>query len=68
MCESLADLVQDHLQFQGLHVIPEAEDELVTLGRLVEFRCVSCSVNAVYPIQYVAKKLFTQKASFLAGS
>lgn len=40
LCESLADLVQDHLPFQGLQVIPEAEDELVTLGRLEEFRYV----------------------------
>lgn len=43
LCESLADLVQDHLPFQGLQVIPEAEDELVTLGRLEEFRYVSDS-------------------------
>lgn len=48
LCESLADLVQDHLPFRDLHVIPEAEDELVTLGRLVEFRYVSSSVNRVY--------------------
>ncbi|XP_076609587.1 uncharacterized protein LOC143334613 [Chaetodon auriga] len=38
LCKSLAGLVRDHLPFQGLYVIPEAEDEVVTLERLSEFR------------------------------
>ncbi|XP_070786269.1 uncharacterized protein [Enoplosus armatus] len=37
LCESLAGLVRDHLPFHGLHVIPEAEDEEVTLERLSDF-------------------------------
>ncbi|XP_049424778.1 uncharacterized protein LOC125884064 isoform X1 [Epinephelus fuscoguttatus] len=38
LCESLAGLVRDHLPFEGLHVIQEADNEMVTLGSLSEFR------------------------------
>lgn len=51
LCESLADLVQKHLPFHSLQVIPEAEDELVTLGRLKEFRYVSDAVKTTQKIR-----------------